>query len=107
MKIVIDISDTKYKWIVNNPQTYTDELHEEIRNGTPLPKNHGRLIDADAFCKILKQVSDERRYDTLFSDNLLSVADVFNAIISDLKGTSIDGYMNAPTIIEADGGGAE
>ena len=47
MKIVIDISDTKYKWIVNNPQTYTDELHEAIRNGTPLPKGHGRLIDAD------------------------------------------------------------
>ena len=49
MKIVIDISDTKYKWIVNNPQTYTDELHEAIRNGAPLPKGHGRLIDADEF----------------------------------------------------------
>ena len=83
------------------------KINKKIKINTPLPKNHGRLIDADAFCKILKQVSDERRYDTLFSDNLLSVADVFNAIISDLKGTSIDGYMNAPTIIEADGGGAE
>ena len=47
MQIVIEIPDQKYKWIVNNPQTYTDELHEAIRNGTPLPKNHGRIIDAD------------------------------------------------------------
>lgn len=47
MKIVIDISDQKYKWIVDNPQTYTDDLCEAIRNGTPLPKGHGRLIDAD------------------------------------------------------------
>ena len=47
MQIVIEIPEQKYNWIVNNPQTYTDELHEAIRNGTPLPKNHGRLIDAD------------------------------------------------------------
>ena len=48
MKIVIDIPDQKYKWIIENPQTYTDELHDAIRNGTPLPEDHGRLIDADA-----------------------------------------------------------
>lgn len=45
MKIVIDISDQKYKWIVDNPQIYTDDLCETIRNGTPLPEHHGRLID--------------------------------------------------------------
>lgn len=45
MKIVIEISDQKYKWIVDNPQTYTDEVHDAIRNGTPLPEHHGRLID--------------------------------------------------------------
>lgn len=48
MQIVIDIPDQKYKWIVENPQTYTDELCKAIANGTPLPKGHGRLIDADA-----------------------------------------------------------
>lgn len=48
MKIVIEIPDQKYKWIVDNPQIYTDDLCEAIRNGTPLPEHHGRLIDADA-----------------------------------------------------------
>lgn len=45
MKILIDIADQKYKWIVENPQAYTDELHDAIRNGTPLPEHHGRIID--------------------------------------------------------------
>ena len=106
MQIVIELADEEYEKNKKNRCDY-HTLCTAIKKGTPLPKGHGRLIDADAFCKILKQVSDERRYDTLFSDNLLSVADVFDAIISDLKGTSLDGYMNAPTIIEADGGGAE
>ena len=48
MKILIDIDDQKYKWIVENPQAYTDELHDAIRNGTPLPKGHGDLIDRDS-----------------------------------------------------------
>ena len=52
MKIVIDISDQKYKWIVENPQTYTGELNNAIRNGTPLPKHHGRLIDADKIMRV-------------------------------------------------------
>lgn len=52
MKIVIDIPDQKYKWIIENPQTYTDELHDAIRNGTPLPKGHGRLIDADKLQRV-------------------------------------------------------
>lgn len=47
MKIVIAISDQKYKWIVDNPQAYTDDLCEAIRNGEQLPEHHGRLIDAD------------------------------------------------------------
>ena len=47
MKIVIDIPEWEYKWIVENPQTYPGKLDEMIRNGTQLPKVHGRLIDAD------------------------------------------------------------
>lgn len=52
MTLVIDISDQKYKWIVENPQTYTGELHNAIRNGTPLPEHHGRLIDADKIMRV-------------------------------------------------------
>lgn len=47
MKIVIDIPEEEYKRLV-----YIDmfKLREYIENGTPLPKGHGRLIDADALC---------------------------------------------------------
>ena len=56
MKIVIDIPDQKYKWIIENPQTYADELHDAIRKGTPLPKGHGRLGDIDGIADYFREV---------------------------------------------------
>ena len=56
MKIVIDIPkeiyDALYVDYVFNPpirngKTLFSILHKIIANGTPLPKGHGRLIDAD------------------------------------------------------------
>lgn len=51
MEIVIDIPEKIYKAIQDN--TYcgisNSDMYDAIRNGTPLPKEHGRLIDADAF----------------------------------------------------------
>lgn len=69
---------------------------------TELPP-HGRLIDADKFAETLKKVSIRQGYDKLFSDNILSVGDVFNAIATDLKGEGWDKYKLAPTVIEAEG----
>lgn len=47
MQIVIDIDENYYKAIKEIPveQSTTDMLI--IRNGTPLPKGHGRLIDVN------------------------------------------------------------
>jgi len=47
MKVVIDVPDEMYKVIKNStkPLYYVEHL---IKEGTPLPKGHGRLIDADA-----------------------------------------------------------
>lgn len=64
---------------------------------------HGRLIDADKFAETLKEVSIRQGYDKLFSDNILSVGDVFDAIVADLKGEGLDKYKQAPTVIEAEG----
>lgn len=66
---------------------------------------HGRLIDADKFAETLKEVSIRQGYDKLFSDNILSVGDVFDAIAADLKGEGLDKYKYAPTVIEAEGSG--
>ena len=52
MQIIIDISKEDYDIIKksNDLMNWTGHL---IKNGTPLPKGHGRLIDADAFGKEL------------------------------------------------------
>lgn len=44
MQIVIDIPIEQYNEIVYND---VNKLREIIKNGTPLPKGHGRLIDAN------------------------------------------------------------
>ena len=63
MKIVIDISEEDYAdclhYVVDkdNCYPYSDfNLREVIRNGTVLPKGHGRLIDVDT-------ISGHPRYD--------------------------------------------
>ena len=48
MKIVIDIPKEDYKRIKSEVQKFGGsyrDWEEEIANGTPLPENHGRLID--------------------------------------------------------------
>lgn len=49
MQIVIDIPDRIYKIVQNRMLNITDAkiLENALKNGTPLPKGHGRLIDAD------------------------------------------------------------
>jgi len=56
MKIVIDIDDSYKEYIDKIPYIFNylragTDFHKHIlkalQNGTPLPKGHGRLIDAD------------------------------------------------------------
>ena len=50
MQMVINIDDTEYEEIIYLKNTRPLDLNHYdrlIANGTPLPKNHGRLIDAD------------------------------------------------------------
>lgn len=55
---------------------------EVIANGTPLPKGHGRLIDADDI-------------------RVIELEDSLH-IIRHEKGDEIDVYIDAPTVIESD-----
>lgn len=55
MKIVIDIDENVFTRLFDNGtedyEIVNDDLFaiaKSIRNGTPLPEHHGRLIDADA-----------------------------------------------------------
>lgn len=50
MRLVIDIQKEMYEQIIdeNGIDTMLIPFRDIILNGIPLPKNHGRLVDADA-----------------------------------------------------------
>ena len=103
MKLVIEIPEDEYirlkKIYETNckytPNTWLPSYMTAIGNGTPLPKNHGRLIDADAF---IKENQD-------YTDIVLECKSQggYNCFKDTLDGLIFD----APTIIEADKGGVE
>ena len=87
MKIVIDIDEKDYEDILNG-ETKASSLNwstfNAIRDGTPLPKGHGRLIDADVDIKGLREmkvVDEKDKQSVRFATIVL---------------------VNAPTVIEAD-----
>lgn len=80
MQIVIDIPHRVYKMLQNGHKMSlidVDILEGAIRNGTPLPEGHGRLIDGD---DLLTQAKADGAYDYVSAREI----------------------ANAPTIIEAD-----
>lgn len=79
MQIVIDIPEDAFEAIKKNGWSYYD-IRESVKNGTPLPEHHGRLIDADALIQELSVVSSRPVKSQLYI------------------------LREAPTIIEADRG---
>ena len=57
MKIVIDIPMETYKKFMINWTGTTNIIHA-VRYGTPLPKGHGRLIDADALTEKAPEIKE-------------------------------------------------
>lgn len=47
MEIVIKIDDAEYNKICNYDGMNVTRMMNTIKNGTPLPKGHGRLVDVD------------------------------------------------------------
>lgn len=50
MKLVIDIPEEEYNKIIKDPWLKSG-IYKYIKNGAPLPKGHGRLIDGDYLYK--------------------------------------------------------
>lgn len=57
-----------------------------------------RLIDADAFADFIQQTISECNYSKLKLDRCLTVADVLQSVIDELKGEALGGFKNCPTI---------
>lgn len=56
IELVIKIPEEVVEYIKNNgclSVVYNDEVAKAIKNGTPLPKRHGRLIDKDTLIKVI------------------------------------------------------
>lgn len=99
MQIVIDIPDRIYKITQNRRLNLVDgEIVENaIKNGTPLPKGHGRLIDANSIYQIVRPIEEtDNSWGITGETAIRLIHEAFN---------------QAPTIIEAEikaeGGKAE
>ena len=53
MKLIIDIPEDAYRFILQHGIKDTHKIDEIIANGTPLPKGHDRLVEAKAVIKAL------------------------------------------------------
>ena len=87
MKLIIDISEEEYKEVLEDTYSgtpYENKIFTIIANGTPLPKGHGRLIDADALYGDF--IDGTEGYDCQ-TWNRIEIGDIIE---------------DAPTIIEAD-----
>ena len=70
MELIIKISEEAYERHKACSDTY--KLSEAIANGIPLPKGHGRLIDADAY---RKDMMDSREF------NFFKILDMQSTIV--------------------------
>lgn len=63
MQIIINMPDNQYKKLVNSYQhneAISTQLKEIVRNGTPLPKGHGDLIDRDELIECMKPILKDK-----------------------------------------------
>lgn len=99
MKLIIDIPERIYKINQNRTLNITDSriLEVAVRDGTPLPKGHGRLIDADKLQVELECGIRAENYEEGYEKY---------AHINDMD-DCVDAVVYADTIIEADGGDEE
>ena len=62
IELVIKISEDNYKSIIEKYDTFPKQMKEwglsAIKNGIPLSKGHGRLIDADTITKDINTLQD-------------------------------------------------
>ena len=72
MQIVIDIDESEYNKIKRANDNYLVSYEKNIKNGTPLPKRHGRLIDAD---KLIEKINQFDYYDQVLDASTIIEAD--------------------------------
>ena len=83
MKLIIEIPEDSYRFILQHGIKDIREIDEVIANGTPLPEGHGRIIDVDTI---------------VHSEDIYNTDEFIEGVIC--GGNSF--VISAPTIVEAD-----
>ena len=98
IELVIKIEEETYNRIMNGwmPLHKAVNLMENVQKGTPLPKGHGRLIDADKLNEQFGEVMDTVMREPKFTKDVEYILRTTATVKSQLKETN--------TIIEADKG---
>lgn len=78
----------------------TYDISKCVRNGTPLPKGHGRLIDAD---KLKEELKEHHDFFVNAYGGFSNLPQKEKSRVDEIT-SSIATIVNAPTIIEADKG---
>ena len=95
MKMLIEIDDKDYANIMSDSERNLNHYERLIKKGVPLPKGHGRLIDAEH----LKNVALLHN----FHGNNKNIVPYSDRKGYRLRQREVDeAIINAPTIIEAD-----
>ena len=100
MKLLIDIPEEEYLNYLKMIPAYPEGVFcyiEAIQQGTPLPKGHGRLIDAD---DLIQDIIDD-------SQSCIFNSECERIVHDKMVEFAIDRIAGALTIIEADKGEEE
>ena len=73
----------------------------KLGDAIPVP-DHGRLIDADAFSAKMLEIVEQQKYDDSYAKSL-SIGEILREVVHELRGEGLQGFENAPTVIEAEG----
>lgn len=107
MKIVIDIPETVYREFTAGTQSMKNDaiIANAVFDGQPLPKGHGRLIDADEYSRKMRE---QQNRVAEYRDHLAKEAGCYTEQYYRAD-SSLLGYIDArltldkiQTIIEAD-----
>lgn len=89
MEIVINISEELYDNIINTWEKIHPKMHNALKNGTVLPKGHGKLGDLD---EVETRINGFINNDKTYVDKNTLVREQF----------ILDGIKETRSIIEAD-----
>ena len=96
MQIVIEMTEDDYKKVQYGYAPVT-VMRNAIRNGTPLPKGHGALKDADKLAIAIAMIRDRWNY----------YGNEYESAMYQAYDNSVDEIIDAATIIEADNAESE